>query len=397
MPSLIPAELHHYSLRDVAIGLSASRTPDDNPAAITLPDVGTGIAVRSARAAVIVALKALGLPEGSRVGVPLYCCPVVFKAIKAAGCRPRFVDVDPESHCLSLRDLRSKRSDIEAVIAVHMFGNLCDMPKVHEIMEGKPVIEDCAQSLGSKLEGRACGSFGDMAFFSFRSGKYLAVGEGAALFTRESDLRTRVLSLVEALPVPSRTEEIRHVMATYVRSTLRSRPWWGWLGARIWAVYNKKTDFADKSPIVVGRMFSSDLAVFRRRIRGLESMIASQRAHADYLERHLRLGATQLPVAGIRAIPNRFMYPIVFAAADSRKAMTAYLKRHGIGTATPYEDTVAGATENYAYEGDCPSAERLLQRTLVIPSYYSLRKKDMEHIVRSANDGWALLGEAGTT
>jgi dTDP-4-amino-4,6-dideoxygalactose transaminase len=90
--------------------------------------------------------------------------------------------VEPETYCLSAGDLSAKRSQIDAVIAVHMFGNLCDMPSLQEAAEGKPIIEDCAQSLGSKLDGRPAGSFGTIAAFSFRSGKYLSAGEGRSVF-----------------------------------------------------------------------------------------------------------------------------------------------------------------------------------------------------------------------
>ena len=190
---LIPTELHSYSLKDVLRGVASVRRRTGRPASIALPGVGEATSIRSARAAVIVTLKALGLPAGSRIGVPLYCCPVVFKAVKAAGCRPKFIDIDPGTHCLSTADLIAKQAGLDAVIAVHMFGNLCDMPGIMAIMAGRPVVEDCAQSLGSRLDGRACGSFGDAAFFSFRSGKYLAVGEGAAVFSRDRTIQARAL------------------------------------------------------------------------------------------------------------------------------------------------------------------------------------------------------------
>ena len=202
--NLLPTELHHYSLGDCLRGAVASRKPVRRSAPIDLPGLGEAVPVRSARAAVVIALRALGLPPGSRIGVPLHCCPVVFKAIRAAGCTPRFLDIEPETFCLSAEDLRAKASGIDALIAVHMFGNLCDMPQVLEIMRGKPVIEDCAQSIGSRLDGRMCGSFGDLSFFSFRSGKYLSVGEGGALYSPRPDLRARLAELVNALPVPSR-------------------------------------------------------------------------------------------------------------------------------------------------------------------------------------------------
>lgn len=397
MTGLIPTELHSYSLLDVARGFAAACNRVDTPATIPLPEVGEGISIRSARAAVIIALKALGMPSGSKIGVPLYCCPVVFKAIKAAGCVPRFIDIDPEGYCLSAQDLRAKHSGVEAVIAVHMFGNLCDMPEVLKIMNGKPVIEDCAQSLGSKLDGKSCGTFGDIAFFSFRSGKYLAIGEGAALYSRNGDLRTRILRLTEALPIPTRLEEIKHVITTYIRSKLRSRPWWGLLGSRIWAVYNKTTEFADKSPIIMGRMFKSDLATLQQRLPSLDAMIAAQRANAVLLEQNLRLGLARLPIENVRAVYNRFMYPIIFPSTEQRDAMAAYLRRYGIGTASPYEDTIEGAAEHYGYEGDCPAAERTLKRTLVIPSYYTLRSIDIERIARCVNDAWAQIAETRAT
>ena len=388
MAGLIPTELHRYSIGDVRRGLLGACKPVQSLTTIPMPGLGDGILIRSARAAVIVALQALGLRPGSRIGVPLYCCPVVFKAINAADCVPRFLDIDPETFCLSSEDLRTKRSGIDALIAVHMFGNLCDMPKVLELMSGKPVIEDCAQSLGSKLDGRACGSFGDMSFFSFRSGKYLSVGEGGALYSGKMDLRTRISELTEALPVPTRAAELKHVITTYIKSKLRSRPWWGLVGSRIWVIYNRKTEFADKSPIALSRIFASDSATVRKRMRQLDSMISLQRANAEFFEHNLQLDPHMLSRERPRAFCNRFMYPIIFPSTAARDMMAAFLRRKGVGTSSPYEEAIEGSANHYGYTGDCPAAESTLRRALVIPSFYTLKSKDIEHIVRCMNQGW---------
>jgi dTDP-4-amino-4,6-dideoxygalactose transaminase len=312
----------------------------------------------------------------------------VFKAIKAADCVPRFLDIDPGTFCLSPEDLRIKHSEIDAVIAVHMFGNLCDMPEILDIMHGKPVIEDCAQSIGSTLDGRAGGSFGEISFFSFRSGKYLSVGEGGALYSGKSVLRTRISELADALPIPTRAKELKHVVTTYIRSKLRSRPWWGLVGSRIWTVYNKKTEFADKSPIVLGRMFASDLATARKRLPRLDSMISSQRSHAEYYEHNLRLGLGMLCLEGPRAYYNRFMYPIVFPSTAERDKMAAYLRRKGVGTSRPYEEAITGAAKHYGYGGECPVAEQILRRTLVIPAFFKLKFLEVERIARFVNKAW---------
>ena len=76
-----------------------------------------------------------------------------------------------------------------------MFGNVCDMPALREAAPGKPFIEDCAQALGSRLDGRLAGSFGEIAVFSFRSGKYLSVGEGGAVYCSDTDLESRLSEL----------------------------------------------------------------------------------------------------------------------------------------------------------------------------------------------------------
>jgi dTDP-4-amino-4,6-dideoxygalactose transaminase len=185
------------------------------------------------------------------------------------------------------------------------------------------------------------------------------------------------------------------VGTTYLRSKLRGRFWWGLLGWRIWAIYNKRTEFADKSPIVVSRMFRSDLATLHSRLPRLDAMIASQRAHAAYFEQNLRLAPARLPLEDLRTVCNRFMYPVVFPSTGERDAMAAHLRRHGIGTASPYEDTIEGAARHYGYESDCPSAERTLRTTLVIPSSHALTMGDTERIVRCANEGWAVIRESG--
>ena len=158
MIGLIPGEYWEHRFSDLLRGFAAAMGPKKQREMPYVSGMGKFIPVRSGRAALVAALKALNLPLGARIGVPLYCCPVVFKAIVAAGCKARFIDIDPATYCMSAGDLFAKRSQVDAVIAVHMFGNLCNIPGLEEAVPGKPIIEDCAQSLGSKLNGRMAGS-----------------------------------------------------------------------------------------------------------------------------------------------------------------------------------------------------------------------------------------------
>ena len=210
MLGLLPTEYWEYNLSDILRSLPVALGPSKQNGMLNIAGLGNCIPTRSARAGIVAAIKALDLPPGARIGVPLYCCPVVFKAIKAAGCTARFIDVEYSTGCMSTEDLLAKRSQLDAIIAVHMFGNLCDMPGLQEAAEGKPIIEDCAQSLGSRLDGRMAGSFSTIAAFSFRSGKYLSVGEGGALFSSDADV------LLSAVPINlrnARSQPCRRVCA----------------------------------------------------------------------------------------------------------------------------------------------------------------------------------------
>src|SRR5262249_29209112 len=158
-------------------------------------------------------------------------------------------------------------------ITVHMFGNVSNVPRLRDAIGGKPIIEDCALSLGSKLNGRPTGSMGDIGIFSFRSGKYLSVGEGGALFAADPSLSDQLSRSISTLPAPKRFDELIHVAKTWLRSALRSKPLYGLVGYSLWEKYNQKVEYSDKSPISLTQGFRTDLELARRRLASLDSVI----------------------------------------------------------------------------------------------------------------------------
>ena len=323
----------------------------------------------------------------ARIGVPFYCCSVVPKAIEAAGCEPRFIDVDGDTFCLSATDLNEKKSQIDAIIAVHMYGNVCDIPKLQKVAPGIPLIEDCALSLGSKLGSRMTGSLGDIAVFSFRSGKYLSVGEGGAIFSEKRNIRSKAAKQMSKLPTPNPKEEFVHLAKTYVRCSLRSRPLYGLLGYALWEVYNRRTKFSEKSAIAVSQIYRTDLELAKNRLIRLDSMIEAQRSNADYFLRNLgdcRLVLCHEPAG---TFYNRCQFPLTLATQNDRDFLAAYLHKQQIETAKPLDDIVEVAKTYYGYNGDCPVAERLSKRVLIIPSYHSIGKREIERIAECVNAG----------
>jgi perosamine synthetase len=387
-PGLIPAELWDYGTVDVLRGLRAVLSKA-SPAVgqILLPELGNCVTVRSARAGIVLAIRTLALAPKARVGVPLYCCPVVFKAIEAAGCEPRFIDVDPTTFCLSVDDVAKKRADIDVLIAVHMFGNVCDVPGLRDVIRNKPIIEDCAQSLGSRLRGQLAGGFGDISVFSFRSGKYLSVGEGGAVRAHDPTLRARLRRLAAEMTPASHTEECCHVLKSFVRSKLRSRPLYGLVGFPLWQVYNRSVSYSSKSPLIVGRIYRSDFALSVDRLVALDSVIEKRRAHAEFYARSLNRHSLTLCREATDAFYNRYQYPILLPSAAQRDRIAARLYAGHIEALRPYSDAADVAALHHGYTWDCPMSELIAQRVLVVPNHERMTDSDLRHVARVINAG----------
>jgi dTDP-4-amino-4,6-dideoxygalactose transaminase len=290
---------------------------------------------------------------------------------------------------MSATDLAAKNSEVDAVIAVHMFGNMCDVPALRKAAPGKPVIEDCAQALGSRLDGRVAGSFGDIAAFSFRSGKYISVGEGGAVYSSGADVESRFSELIEELPVPSRVDEVVHVSTTCLRSMLRSKPLWGLIGSTLWSGYSKKVDCMSQAPIVLGQIYKTDRDMAIRRMAVLPTMIERQRQNADHYLRNLTVDADMLCPETRGAFFNRLQFPLLVPTRAQCDRLAERLRQNQISTARPYKDIATIAAENYGYSGDCPQAERIASTVLVIPCNYALKTADVERISASVNRNWA--------
>ncbi|MCK7480577.1 MAG: DegT/DnrJ/EryC1/StrS family aminotransferase [Candidatus Moduliflexus flocculans] len=235
----LPAEYHHYSPGDAASSGAGGIGPAQRMGRRRSSLAGARareIAIRSARGRGHHRPQALlGHACAARGSViPLsHCCPVVFKAIKVGRLRSDVVHrCRPGHHCLSVAgpSERSARGWMH-VIAVHMFGNLCDMPEILRDHGGPcPFVEDCAQSLGSFARWpEPAESFGDLAFFSLESGKCHRPSARASALSCAGPGSARARSQIrrKPLPAPSRADELTASPTTYLRSTLRSRRWMG--------------------------------------------------------------------------------------------------------------------------------------------------------------------------
>ena len=163
-------------------------------------DAVQGTPCQSGSVALWGALRLLGIGPGDEVLVPSLTYIATATCVSLVGATPVFVDVESEFWCVDMERLEAARTPrTKAVIAVHLFGQMCDDALVEWCgTHGIAYIEDAAQAHGAQAaNGVKAGGVGDVACFSFFPSKNIAVGgEGGMMTTRRPDLAARMDALV---------------------------------------------------------------------------------------------------------------------------------------------------------------------------------------------------------
>lgn len=161
-------------------------------------DVEYAIATSSCTGAIQLGLHALGLREGDEVILADTNWVATLAPIMHLGATPVFVDILEDSWCLDPELVENAITEkTKAIIAVHLYGNLCDMDALISISEkyGVPLIEDSAEAIGSVYKNKRAGSMGRFGTFSFHGTKTITTGEGGIFVTNDKNLYDKVLTL----------------------------------------------------------------------------------------------------------------------------------------------------------------------------------------------------------
>lgn len=144
------------------------------------------------------ALEAPDIGAGDEVIVPGYTWQATAAACLDVNAIPTIVDVDPETYCIDPALVEAAISPrTRAIIPVHLYGCMADMDRIMEIARKHDlkVIEDCAQTHGSRWRELGAGAIGDVGSFSMQHSKVLTAGEGGATITNDENLYDRLCAL----------------------------------------------------------------------------------------------------------------------------------------------------------------------------------------------------------
>ncbi|MAR78142.1 MAG: hypothetical protein CMD43_04270 [Gammaproteobacteria bacterium] len=172
------------------------------------------VAMSSGTTALHLSLKILNIRKDDYVIAPNLTFIATLNAIKYTNANPILIDVDEKSWQMNLdllekflnnktRQVNGKctyKEDgkiIKAIVAVHVLGNMCDMLRLVKICEAYNIllIEDAAESLGSKFKGKHSGTFGNVGCFSFNGNKIITCGGGGMIVTNDENIAKKAKHL----------------------------------------------------------------------------------------------------------------------------------------------------------------------------------------------------------
>ena len=318
---------------------------------------GSGAAMRAVGCAngtdaLALVLRGLGVGEGSTVATVSHTAVATVAAIEMVGATPLLLDVDPDTYTLDPDELLAVLDEpppglppIRAAIAVHLYGQGCDLaPMLRACRDaGVALVEDCAQAHGAELDGRRVGTLGDAAAFSLYPTKNLgALGDGGVLATADEELAERIAAIRQ----------------------------YGWRARYVSDVVG-----------VNSRLDEVQAAILRARLPRLDANNARRRAIAAAYDAALSGGPLLPPVRRDGATHVFHQYVL---RVEGRDALAAQLRAQGIGTGVHYPVPVhlqpAYRDRVALGPAGCAETEAAAREVLSLPMFPEMTDAQVEQV-----------------
>jgi len=304
------------------------------------------IGVASGTDALTLPLRAIGIGPGDKVITTTFTFLATPEVIANLDAHPVFVDIDPDAYNIDsdkIAECIEKNSSIKAIMPVHLYGQAADMDEIMQIAKDRniQVIEDAAQAVGAKYNGRPAGSLGDMAGTSFFPTKNLgAYGDGGMVFTNDDEL----YEVIASLRVHGVTKKDHQVRLGY-----NSR-----LDEIQGAILRVKLKYLDKW----NHRRQEIAEIYKERLNEYVEVPRTKQGRTHIFHQY-----------GIRV--------------RNRDALRNYLKENGIGTGVHYPVPchLQPAFEYLGYrKDDFPVAEKVAKELISLPIYPDLKDDEVEYV-----------------
>ncbi len=316
-----------------------------------------GVSCSSGTAGLHMGVRALEIGKGDEVITTPFSFVASANCLLYEGAIPRFVDIEEDSLGLDPELVEGAASPrTRAVLPVHVFGRPCRIDAITSTARsrGWAVIEDACEGLGSSVDGRPLGSFGDVSVFAFYPNKQITTGEGGMVLTDDDALADTMRSL---------RNQGRDTDGTWLRHVR--------LG------YNYRLD---EMSAALGVAQLERLSELRTGRAGVAAAYERALAGADWVSR---------PRPGAGESVDWFVYVVRLDPKVDRDMVIRQLAERGVPT-RPYFSPIhlqPFYREAFGYKpGDFPVTERVAASTLALPFSSGLSDDDVTYVAEILAD-----------
>jgi len=295
---------------------------------------------------------------------------------------PVFVDVSLPSYNIAVEALEAAITPrTRAIVLAHTLGNPFDLDAIMSLAKKHQlhVVEDCCDALGARYDGKAVGTFGDVATLSFYPAHHITTGEGGAVFTASSHIKRILESLRDwgrdCWCPPGHD------------NTCKKR--FGWQLGALPEGYDHKYIYSQLGYNL--KMTDMQAAVGVKQLDRLDEFVAARRSNFAYLYAGLKRWEEflVLPEASPKAEPSWFGFPLTLrpGTPHMRAALVAHLNRARIATRYLFGGNLIHQPymqgRNFKVAGATPNADLVMTSTFWIGVYPGLGTPQLDYILES--------------
>ena len=328
--------------------------------------IGTNhaVCVNSGSSANLLALACLELPKGSKVLTSACGFPATLAPILHLGLEPILVDYDIETLNIDIKQCIEaiKKYDIKAVIIAHTLGVPVDLRNLKGICQDKriPIIEDCCEAVGAKIDGFKVGTCGKLGTFSFYpSHQMTALGGGGLLVTNRRGLVLKLKSMRDWGKRWDWNEKLGDKVTDYSFNNYYPGYTYETLG------YNMKLPEANA-------------AFGREQLKRLDGFVAQRMCNFRYLADRTKMDCT-IPS---ECYPSYFGFPMI---RKDRNKFGEYLESKGIRHRPFFAGNITRHKPFNHLKGEFPIADLLMQEGMFIGCWPGLTEEELSYMVETIN------------
>jgi perosamine synthetase len=322
------------------------------------------VGVSNATSALHLSLICSGIGKGDEVIIPNITFVATASSVMLSGATPILADVGQEDLNMSIDSIKKNiTKKTKAIIPVHFAGMPCNMQQIMKIAKEKKIkiIEDCAHAIGSKINTKHVGTFGNAGCFSFYPTKNITTLEGGMIITNSKELAEKL-----------KLKRNHGITRTLQNRYTKGKPW----------------DYDIEEPGYNFRIDEIRSALGINQLKNIKKFNQKRKNSFNYYNKNLKnIPGLIIPITNSKYISSNHLYIIKITKlfGMTRNELFEKLLKNGIQTSVHYKplSRFKVCKKKAKQYGTLENSERLYDQIISLPFYTDISKNQLDTVIKT--------------